>query len=368
MSKNLLFFILGNVSLFALAYLTRKRKRLNNIILICTSLFFFLSIIETAYRNFFKTRQDYYEKVDNAVFFEPHSVLGYQISKTGVLSSSKLSYNGNSIYHANYTIIADSNINSFSFNHRAGYLNPGSPIPKVIFLGCSLTFGQGVNDHETLPDKLGALQGISTLNLGGVGYGLHHVYELFLDKYAKKNNENKIFIYTMIPDHVLRASGLYDWSPGPSFKLVGDSLVYGGSLPFVNNDIAYYSSFFGCYSFIKDKVTNIEEKRRAKKVSTEEYQKAYLMIRKMSQYSKETGGTFLLLFWDNISQEGDPNRYYRPILEDKITRLRKDSVHIIRVSGILDIKDPLYYILNDGHPNAKAYDTVARYLAKHLNF
>lgn len=87
----------------------------------------------------------------------------------------------------------------------------------------------------------------------------------------------------------------------------------------------------------------------------------------MSQYSKASGGHFILLFWDNIYEAGDPNAYYRQILEDKIERLTKDSIDIIRVSDILDTRDPKYYIPNDGHPNAIGYDIVAKYLTKYLN-
>jgi len=346
-----------------------RKKRGNNVILICSSSFLFLSLVEIAYRNLFRAREDYFEKGGNAIFFRPDSLLGNQIGKAGVLSSAKLTYAGNTIYRANYTIIADSNENSFGFNHRAGYLNPDVGRAKIIFLGCSFAFGQGVNDSETLPYRLGALKNISTLNLGCMGYGIHHVYEIFKDKYANKRNENDVFIYVMIPDHVLRASGLYDWSAGPSFKLVGDSLVYAGSLPVIDDKVAYYSSLFGCFTFIKDMVINLEIKERAKRVSAEEYEKAYLVVRKMSQYSKVTGGNFLLLFWDKYNfSANDPNMYYRQKLEDETDKLRKDSVNIIRVSDILDINDPKYYIPSDGHPNAVAYDTIAKYLAKHLNF
>jgi hypothetical protein len=368
MSKNLLFFIVGNAALITLTWLTRKRQRLNNVVLCCTSLFLFLSIVETAYRNFICAKKLYFKKGDNAFFFQPHSLLGSQPGKPGVFNSTRLTCSGNAIYDANYTIVADSTINSFGFNHRAGYLNPNSPDPKIIFLGCSFTFGEGVNDYETLPYRTGALQSISTLNLGGLGYGIHHVYEIFLDKYANKDNTNRIFIYTMIPDHILRASGLYEWSAGPSFKRIGDSLINGGSLPVLDHKGAYYLSFFGCYSFIKNIVIDMEEKERAKKVSAEEYQKAYLMIRKMSRYSKATGGNFILLFWDNRYEASDPNAAYRQLLEDKIKRLTEDSVNIIRVSDILDTRDPKYYIPKDGHPNALGYDIIAKYLTKYLNF
>jgi hypothetical protein len=366
MSKSLLFFIIGNVLLIALTYLTRKKRRLNNIVLLFTSLFFFSAVIEMAYRHFFGGGQGHFVVGQHTFLPRPDPLLGSQPGKTGVFNSTELTSSGDTIYNVDYTIIADSNVNSFSFNHRIGYLNPNSPIPRLIFLGCSFTFGQGVGDSETLPYRSGSLQNTSTLNLGGVCYGIHHVYEIFMDKYANKDNKNKLFIYSMLPDHVLRASGLYEWSPGPLYKVADDSLVYSGSLPAASNRLAYYSSLFGCYSFLKDMVTDIEGNKRAKKVPANEYQKTYLMIRKMSQVSRATGGHFLLLFWDKYPQSRDPNLFYRQLLEDKLDRLRKDSVDIIKVSDVFDLKDAKYFIPIDGHPKALAYDTVAKYLAKYI--
>jgi hypothetical protein len=335
-------------------------------VLSCTTIFLVLSIVETAYRNFFRERRPHFQKTDNTWSYEPHKVLGVQINKTGVLSDTKFTRSGSTIYHASYTLTTDS-IGSYSFNHRIGFQNPSAPSPKVVFLGCSFTFGQGVNDSETLPYRVGALCNSSTLNLGSIGYGLHQVYKIFLDEFAYANNNGRLFVYTMIPDHVLRASGLYDWSPGPSFQLAGDSLIYSGSLPSINYQAAYYCSLFGCFTFIQDMIINIQDKQRAKRVSPQEYEKAFMMIRKMDQYSKMSGGHFLVLFWDNISEEGDPNRYYRQILQDKLDSLGKSGIDIIKASDIFHINDPKYYIPNDGHPDAMAYDTVAKYLVKCRN-
>ena len=366
MNKHVAFFIIASLILIGLTYITRRRRRINNILLLCSTVFLGLSIVEIAYRNLYKYRSSYIQKNGMTWSFGPHPVLGVQIDTTGVVSDTELTHSGSMIYQTRYTIIADS-IGSYRFNHRVGFLNPGDTRAAIVFLGCSFTFGQGVGDTETLPYRVGESHHVSTLNLGGIGYGIHHVYKIFLDKYARVNNTGKLFIYTLIPDHVLRASGLYGWSPGPSFKLAGDSLVYGGSLPVDKYRTAAYASLFGTFSFIKDMIINIQNKRRAKRVSPDEYEKAYWMIRKMDQYSRMTGGHFIVLSWDNISEEGDPSRYYRQLLTDKLERLRNEGVDIISVSDILDTKDTKYYIPIDGHPNAMAYDTVAKYLARHLN-
>jgi hypothetical protein len=365
MNKHIAFFIIASLILLGLTYITRRRRRINNLLLLCTTVFLGLSIVEIAYRNLYKDRYSYIQKNGMTWSFGPHPVLGVQIDTTGVVSDTELTHSGSMIYQTRYTIIADS-IGSYRFNHRVGFLNPSAPAPGIVFLGCSFTFGQGVNDRETLPYRVGESRHVPTLNLGGIGYGIHHVYKIFLDKYATVNNTGRLFIYTLIPDHVLRASGLYGWSPGPSFRLAGDSLVYDGSLPVDRYRFASYASLFGTFSFIKDMIINIQNKRRAKRVSPDEYEKAYWMIRKMDQYSRMTGGHFIVLSWDNISEKDDPNRYYRQILADKLQRLGKEGVDIISVSDILDTKDPKYYIPIDGHPNAKAYDRIGSYLVDRL--
>ncbi len=366
MNKHVAFFITANLILIGLTYVTRRRRRINNALLFGTTVFLILSIVEIAYRNLYKGRNSNIQKTGKTSFFGPHPVLGVQIDTTGVLGDTELTHSGSEIYHAQYTIVADS-IGSYRFTHRVGFLNSGDTGAEIVFLGCSFTFGQGVGDTETLPYRVGASQHISTLNLGGIGYGIHHVYKIFLDKYATANNAGRLFIYTLIPDHVLRASGLYGWSPGPSFRLAGNSLVYDGSLPVDRYQFAWYASLFGAFSFIKDMVVNIQNRERAKRVSPQEYEKAAVMIRKMDQYSRMSGGRFVVLFWDNISEDGDPNRYYRQILADKLQRLVNDGVDIINVSDILNTKDPKYYIPIDGHPDARTNDTVAKYLVKHLN-
>jgi hypothetical protein len=366
MSKNLAFFIVVNAFLIGLTFATRKKRKLNNVVLCFATVFLVLSIVETAYRNFFKSRKPYLLKTANSLSFVSQSPLGLQVAATGIFGSTEVAPSGDTIYHAHYTIVNDS-IGSYRFNHRIGFSNPHSSDSGVVFLGCSFTFGEGVDDTASLPYRVGALSNRSTLNLGSSGFGLHHVYKIFLDKFTTADNKGRLFVYTIIPDHVLRASGIYEWSFGPSFKLAGDSITYDGPLPVVNHKTAYYASFFGCFSFIKDMITNFQNTQNAKRVAAAQYQKAYWMIRKMDQYSSMTGGHFLLLFWDNVSDARDPNRYYRQLLADKLDSLAKDGIDIIRVSDIFDTKAPKYYIPKDGHPKAMAYDTVAKYLVKQMN-
>lgn len=364
MSKSLLFILIGNLFLIVLTMATRKRRRLNNLILTCTTIFLVLSIAEITYRIFFRFQPPYFEKSPDAFTYRPDPLLGVEAAVPGIWRARNMSPTGRVIYDVHYTIVADS-IGPYGFNHRIGYLNPDSPRAGMIFLGCSFTFGEGVNDSETLPWQVGILTHRPTLNLGGIGWGIHHAYEIFEAKYAGTDNKGRVFVYTMIPDHVFRASGAYNWSAGPSFKLIGDSLVYSGPLPHITHKTAYYCSFFGCFQFIQDLLVRIQTNHLYKRVSPADYQKAILMIRKMDHDSRSTGAHLVVLFWDNITTPDDPNRRYRQLLSDKLDSLRQTGVDIIRVSDIINTSDPRYYIPDNGHPNAAAYDTVAKYLIKH---
>ena len=72
---------------------------------------------------------------------------------------------GASIYKAEYTI--DSNLLRETLSAETG--------PTIAFFGDSFTFGEGVNDAETLPQAFADLLGRRerVLNLGFSGYGPH---------------------------------------------------------------------------------------------------------------------------------------------------------------------------------------------------
>lgn len=81
----------------------------------------------------------------------------------------------------------------------------------VIFLGCSLTFGVGVNDFETFPSKLSReLLSANTYNLGVSGSSASQIYYHMTsgDKnfYKSISEKNIIFVYTFFDGHLFRQS------------------------------------------------------------------------------------------------------------------------------------------------------------------
>lgn len=109
----------------------------------------------------------------------------------------------------------------------------------LIFLGCSYTFGWGVNDDETLPSQLAALMPeFSVLNYGFNGAGAQHILEILRSKKIHTHGlpEKAAVIYPFLHVHIRRAIGVYDISKSKSFgkyfpwyELEGDKPVRKGN-------------------------------------------------------------------------------------------------------------------------------------------
>lgn len=78
-----------------------------------------------------------------------------------------------------------------------------------IFLGCSFTFGDGLNDNQTLPYYFSKLMNFNenVLNLGIIGRSTNFTLNMlncdYIEKYVGKA-KNKHFIYSLILDHMMR--------------------------------------------------------------------------------------------------------------------------------------------------------------------
>ena len=371
MDKKVLFLIIINIVLMLLVYTTRK-KRFSNLILLITATFFILTVIEFIYRGFLKEYDTTYAGDYRTGFFKHDSSLGYTIGKTGILKAIRETHAGDTIYDTNYTIINDSGTLQSNINHRMGYHIPNSK-KEAVFLGCSVAFGEGLADTQTLAYQFGKLQNVSTLNLGTSGYGTHQVYQLFQQKYAKVGNHHRLFVYSFIPDHVLRANGVHDWNPeGPFFDIQGDSLIYSG-IPVkqrqkVNYNLIRYLSLRGAFSFIRDKYLQILINNRVKNLTDTDYERCSLMIRKMAEQIRATGGDFVVLIWDKYDwrEGGDINAIHKNRMEKKIDELKNRNVRLVRISALFNPGDPRYFIPKDGHPNALANALIADHLSKYL--
>lgn len=364
--RTVLLIVINLLLLLLFVYRIRRKKKLPNIIVLIAATFIFLSVIELGYRFFF--RDISFETGScSQDFFKPDSTLGYTMHQTGPCTVAKMARKGDTIYRATYTIVPGTDSMGRGINRRIGYVPAGTG-KELVFLGCSFTFGQGLDDTATLPYQVGKMTNLSAANLGVTGYGIHQVYQLFNEQYASNANSGRVFIYSFLYDHILRANGLYAWNlQGPLFKKEGDSLINTGpmsnTLDAAEPGYIRYVSLLGSFSFLKDMLGRIALNNRVKKLQPADYDKCFLMIRKMAQAIQRTGGRLIVLNWDNanwanLEIKGLPVA----MIEQELKAMADVGVEVVNVSSLLDYTDRNNFIPRDGHPSAVANARMARAL------
>jgi hypothetical protein len=120
---------------------------------------------------------------------------------------------------------------SYSFGSSGWRIVPDStPTASecVAFLGDSFTFGEGVEDHETLPSAVAriASPGVQVYNFAFPGWGPHQILAGLIDGRFEVDDacENTSVVYLMLNDHIRRAAGRAPWDQdGPLFEMSGDT-------------------------------------------------------------------------------------------------------------------------------------------------
>jgi hypothetical protein len=172
------------------------------------------------YRLLDKKTKSYYKSSSNS------KLLGYRV--LGDLDLLGLKTKGqDTIFSANYTV---------RDNWRVTPNTNKSANRKVIFLGCSHTFGEGREDNETLPFFFNfyANNEFEVANYAFGGYGTHQAITI-TDSILLKNNsvlkaaDSTWVVYNFFNYHVTRAAGNMFWDKnGPWYVLENDSVKYKG--------------------------------------------------------------------------------------------------------------------------------------------
>jgi hypothetical protein len=371
MEKKILALIALGLLLFFLSYKFRSRKSLSNLLMAGASVLVTLLFIELVYRKLIK-KKDATDHMHPFSLYVPDSLLGYKNNQPALYKVVNSFPNGDTVYNTSYTILDDTSRSGVHFNFRRGYKSNNNN-KEVVFLGCSLTFGQGLDDTQSLPYRYGAAADISTVNMACIGYGIHQVYQLFNDKFSHLNNHNRTFIYPFFYDHILRANGIYGWNnAGPYFEVQHDTLVNLGPLyrfkHLKGDDWSHYASLFGSFKVIKDNVHQVAYRAAAKNLSDMDYQRCFIMLQEMAKKINNSGGRFIIVNWAGY------NWFYKPVsdisktkIDQQFNILSKSGVQVIPVASIIDMKDQKNFIPADGHPSAFANQTIANWLAKHLH-
>lgn len=251
------------------------------------------------------------------------------------------------VYEALYTIAPD----RFRATPQAG----APDRPHAYFLGGSSTFGEGLNDDETLPHHWSLLDGKHTVRNRGVsGWGLHQAYSVWQ---AEITEPDAVVIVQTAPWGAERAACLAKFSGlSPRFVLRDGEPVRAGKC----------RSLFG--GGMVDGL--LMRSHVAQKVYDAVYRQTvpdeialYLGLLEAMQTLADERGQCLVVAFNRapaayLDDVGSSNR-------EIIAALRHAGVRLVDVSlaDPIEALDPAYFIAGDGHPTAAANQAKAGLLA-----
>lgn len=227
----------------------------------------------------------------------------------------------------------------------------GNPLGDTwVFMGCSFTFGEGVEDDETLPARFSEQLGwkANVVNLAVSGYGPHHMLRLLeTGRLGGVRPPVKHVIYLAIPSHVTRAIGRATWDlGGPSYRIDGDSLRFAG--PF------HDSAGIRALRILRrsDLGRLLDPRYRARRPSDAEIDLYARIVEKAAALAeKKLGAPFSILFWDD-----DGDNTAKRIFD----RLVSTGLPVIRATSFLTRRElDSLRIPHDNHPTPELYRRLA---------
>jgi hypothetical protein len=252
-----------------------------------------------------------------------------------------------------------------SYNKR---LTPGhDPLKNkyALFFGCSIAFGTGLNDDQTLPFYFQQQnKEFNAYNYGIPGHGTNHMLARlqYQDLTKQVKEKNGVAFYIFFWDHINRSIGTMDryceWlSNAPYYEMKGDQLIRKKMF----KDGRYFTSKF--YELVYQ--TNIIKYFKIDfptKLNENHFELVAEMVNQSKkEYQKQFGNDkFYCVFYPNWVN-GTPEQVQQ--FKDCLSK---------RNIAYIDLTDFKYTQENtlggDPHPNAKTSDTLAKLLnERYLN-
>jgi len=222
---NINLFYLSSIFIFIKFYL----KKNNILFLLASYTFLSFLIFDYAMPKLTLEKSDYYTKSN--IEYDINKFFGY-FPKKNTVFEEQIYFKDNLLKVNKY------NINSYG--HRKTYRSNLKDDDCIVLFGGSITFGQSLNENETLSSLiyLKLNQNKSVYNFVFNGYGPHQFLSKLNNNYYQEiKNCNKVsFIYFYIDDHVGRVVGKRSWGDkSPRFVIENGNLIqkdFFSSYPF----------------------------------------------------------------------------------------------------------------------------------------
>ncbi|MGE4608155.1 MAG: hypothetical protein AAEJ52_15560 [Myxococcota bacterium] len=296
-----------------------------------------------------------YEPDRTGIYAGRDDLFGYAPRLTGRIPMARF-YGDDVVFDVVYTLDSNHLRVSNAPNSKA---EPTGPC--VLFFGGSYTYGEGVEDHETLPWQVGLRTRAHIVNFGFQGYGPHQMLSAIESGHVARVIDCKPThaIYQTIIDHVNRAAGITYWDRhGPRYRLAADgSAVRDGNF---DDEVGPLGQLLWDQAQKSLIVKRISQRRRG--ITPDEMALFHAIVdtsqRLLSQ--QFPGISFHTIVWD---RSGDPSpEFWDGLAQRNLAVHRMSQIMPERRDGELRFEISPY----DRHPNALVYETIAHYAARHI--
>lgn len=237
--------------------------------------------------------------------------------------------------------------------------------PPALFFGGSFTFGEGVDDRESMPYQAALQAGgnIDSYNFGFHGYGPHQMLAaLEFGRVADLVPRTARWaVYQALPHHAARAAGEAAWDvQGPCYQLNGSGeAVHRGRF----FEVAASQPETGPWrkalarSAIGRRFLDLTHRRTRKNQAA---RMAAIVDRARSIFEAgRPDAEFHVIFWNDAGR-----------MSDRIEAdLRSRGIRLHRITDILPgihTRPEDWLITDDGHPNARAHRRIAAYVVNRI--
>jgi hypothetical protein len=267
------------------------------------------------------------------------------LGKPGTYTARKRTRSGETIYSVTYTLGDD------GFRVTPGQ---GDGPERINFFGCSFTFGEGLNDDETLPYLVSRSGRYRVKNWGYGGGGPHEALAILQ---SDRDTRGSINVFVTAPWHAPRSACLQSWQLGaPRFRVDGKGNVIrsGECIGKPDNLLLQVA--------LRSKLFKLYRRSLALQMTQDQQLELYLtLIEKMHRLSFERGQRFLVGFLkaDESWFTGSHSN------ESIVARLRARGVAVVDVTLAAKAEqlEQRYYLHPlDKHPSARANEARAQLL------
>jgi|GEM_PF-2368187 len=231
--------------------------------------------------------------------------------------------------------------------------NMNSRLKPVLLMGCSFTYGDGLDENETMSYKLGKLTGRPIYNRAGKGFGpSHFLYQLKNENFYKLHREPEYIIYLFISNHENR---IYKFKIEPlAVEFQPRYKYHNGTLEEIKPKFTDRFITTEAYQYFRQAPLNVTEELTAY------FSEAQKEIKK---HWKDAKLTVLLM----PSAKGADCEHDQKKLADMEEALKNTGIRAVNLEKLVnnDFSDEKFKA--DGyHPSAYAWDVILPELIKEL--